>query len=215
MTTKCTYAMPNKRCLQNIHTLYTKRTTPTKYKLVSWCFEPSQPLGVTSGLNTNSNLSLNRVQARCTKRTASTDNVSPRCYEGVTYNVYPLSTKRTMPRDTSLCLQKYSELVQLASNVLPTTQSCLRTMESIRCLVHVHTRHTKCAMSLKSIPTLYPTNDDCMRMLNKQDGAYKVVSQLVLLAQSTTCMQLQSIRTLRDKRTILRTKQTSQLVFGP
>ena len=26
--------------------------------LVSWCFEPSQPLGVTSGLNTNSNLYL-------------------------------------------------------------------------------------------------------------------------------------------------------------
>ena len=25
---------------------------------VGWCFEPSQPLGVTSGLNTNSNLSL-------------------------------------------------------------------------------------------------------------------------------------------------------------
>ena len=26
--------------------------------LVSWCFEPSQPLGVTSGLNTNSDLFL-------------------------------------------------------------------------------------------------------------------------------------------------------------
>ena len=27
-------------------------------QLVNWCYEPSQPLGVTSGLNTNSNLSL-------------------------------------------------------------------------------------------------------------------------------------------------------------
>ena len=36
----------------------------------------------------------------------------------------------------------------------------------------------------------------------------KLVSQLVLLAQSTTCIQLQSIRTLWDKRTIVRTKHT-------
>ena len=33
-------------------------------ELVSWCFEPSQPLGVTSGLNTNSNLSLSRREEK-------------------------------------------------------------------------------------------------------------------------------------------------------
>ena len=31
---------------------------PVALLFLCWCFEPSQPLGVTSGLNTNSNQSL-------------------------------------------------------------------------------------------------------------------------------------------------------------
>ena len=67
------------KCINAAHDLKcSSRLNPPKYKpsvssqLVSWCFEPSQPLGITSGLKTNSKSSL-RYSAH---KSFKTNNIS-------------------------------------------------------------------------------------------------------------------------------------------
>ena len=60
--------------------------------LVSWCFEPSQLLGITSGLNTNSNLSLN-YSAR--KSFNTNHNISTIILNIYTHKITCISTKTT------------------------------------------------------------------------------------------------------------------------